>query len=62
LKTAVADAVIECLRPLQERYASFEADPQHVTAQLAIGAEKAEAMSAKVLERVRRATGLLPRA
>jgi hypothetical protein len=29
---------------------------------LALGAEKAEAMAAKVLERVRAATGLLPRA
>jgi hypothetical protein len=32
-----------------------------VTAQLALGAEKAEAMAGKVIERVRRATGLLPR-
>ncbi|MEX0666044.1 MAG: tryptophan--tRNA ligase [Acidimicrobiia bacterium] len=62
LKSAVADAVVDFLKPLQERYAALEADPQHVTAQLVIGAEKAEAMSAAVLERVRRATGLLPRA
>jgi len=61
LKHAVADAVVELLRPLQERYAALEADPGHVTAQLSAGAEKAEAMAGKVIERVRRATGLLPR-
>jgi tryptophanyl-tRNA synthetase len=61
LKTAVADAVVEFLRPLQERYATLAADPGEVDAQLAIGADKAEAVATKVLERVRRATGLLPR-
>jgi tryptophanyl-tRNA synthetase len=61
LKTAVAEAVVEFLRPLQERYATLAADPGEVDAQLAIGAEKAEAVATKVLERVRRATGLLPR-
>jgi tryptophanyl-tRNA synthetase len=61
LKTAVAEAVVEFLRPLQERYASLAADPGEVDAQLAVGAEKAEAVATKVLERVRRATGLLPR-
>jgi tryptophanyl-tRNA synthetase len=61
LKAAVADAVVAFLQPLQARFAELDADPEHVTAQLALGAEKAEAMSAKVLERVRRATGLLPR-
>ena len=61
LKTAVADAVVEFLRPLQERYAELSADPAEVDAQLAAGADKAEAISTKVLERVRRAAGLLPR-
>jgi tryptophanyl-tRNA synthetase len=61
LKTAVAEAVVEFLRPLQERYATLAADPGEVDAQLAVGAEKAEAVATKVLERVRRATGLLPR-
>jgi len=61
LKAATADAVIELLRPLQERYAELEADPARVDAALALGAEKAEAIASKVLERVRRATGLLPR-
>jgi len=61
LKAAVADSVVEFLRPIQERYSELAADPGAVTAQLALGAEKAEAMAGKVLERARRATGLLPR-
>ena len=62
LKTSTAEAVVELLRPLQERYADLEGDPEYVQRALARGAEKAEAMAVKVLERVRRATGLLPRA
>jgi tryptophanyl-tRNA synthetase len=61
LKNAVADAVVEVLRPVQERYAELEADLGHVTAQLAAGADKAEALAATVMGRVRTATGLLPR-
>ena len=37
LKVAVADAVVEFLRPLQERYAVLAADPGEVDAQLARG-------------------------
>lgn len=62
LKGATAEAVVELLRPMQERYAALDDDPGYVNGALALGAEKAEAMAAKVLERVRRATGLLPRA
>jgi len=62
LKAAVADAVVEVLRPLQSRYAELEADRDFVSRALALGAEKAEAMAVKVLERVRAAVGLLPRA
>jgi tryptophanyl-tRNA synthetase len=61
LKGAVADAVVEFLRPLQERYAVLAADPGEVDAQLAQGADKADAIATKVFERVRRAAGLLPR-
>jgi tryptophanyl-tRNA synthetase len=61
LKTATADAVVALVRPVQERFAALEADPGAVDAALALGAEKAEAMASKVVERVRRATGLLPR-
>ncbi len=61
LKTATADAVVELLRPVQERFAALEADPAQVDDALALGAEKAGAIASKVVERVRRATGLLPR-
>ena len=62
LKASVADAVVELLAPLRERYTALVADPGHVAAQLATGAEKAGAMASKVVERVRNAVGLLPRA
>jgi len=61
LKQTVADAVIEFLTPLQERYRALAADPSQVDAALATGAAKAEAVSTKVLRRVRDAVGLLPR-
>jgi len=62
LKASVADAVVEFLAPLRDRYTALVADSGHITAQLATGAEKAEAMASKVVERVRNAVGLLPRA
>ena len=62
LKGAVAEAVVELLRPVQARFAELEADPTHVDAQLALGAEKAEAMATTVLGRVRDAVGLTRRA
>jgi tryptophanyl-tRNA synthetase len=61
LKGAVADAVVEFVRPLQERYAELEADPGEVARILALGADRAEAIAATVMVRVRDAVGLLPR-
>jgi tryptophanyl-tRNA synthetase len=60
-KTAVADAIIESLRPVRERYETLAADPAEVERILSEGAEKAEAIAAPVMTRVRRAAGLLPR-
>jgi tryptophanyl-tRNA synthetase len=60
LKATVADAVVEFLRPLQQRYAELAADPGEVAARLAAGAEIAAAKAAVVLERAERAVGLLP--
>jgi tryptophanyl-tRNA synthetase len=60
-KGAVADAVVEALRPLQERYQKLEADPAEVDRLLEMGAQKARAIAEPVLERARTATGLLPR-
>jgi tryptophanyl-tRNA synthetase len=59
-KSAVADAVVDALRPLQEAYKKLEADPAEVDRQLAVGAGKARAISGPVLQRARTAVGLLP--
>jgi tryptophanyl-tRNA synthetase len=61
LKAAVADAVVEFVQPVQARYADLERDPAEVARILASGAERARAIAVPVLERVRRAAGLLPR-
>ena len=61
LKTAVADAVVEFVRPLQDRYATLAADPAEVARVLAVGATRAESIAVPVLERVRKAVGLLGR-
>ena len=61
LKTAVAEAVVEFVRPLQERYEELERDPAEVARILGVGADRAEAIAAPVLQRVRDAVGLLPR-
>jgi tryptophanyl-tRNA synthetase len=61
LKGAVADAVVEFVRPLQERYATLEADPAEVARILEVGADRAQGLAAAVMVRVRDAVGLLPR-
>jgi tryptophanyl-tRNA synthetase len=60
-KQAVADAIVECLRPVQERFATLEGDPAEVDRRLARGADDAEAKAEPVLQRAMRAAGLLPR-
>jgi tryptophanyl-tRNA synthetase len=59
-KSAVADAVVDALRPLQDAYTKLKADPGEVDRQLAVGAAKARAIAEPVLERARLAAGLLP--
>ena len=49
LKADTADAVVEILRPLQERFAALEADPGDVREVLAKGAAKAAAVAEPVL-------------
>ena len=60
LKTAVADAVIETLRPIQERFAELAADPNGTAEILASGAQKARSIAGPVLDRARTNIGLLP--
>jgi tryptophanyl-tRNA synthetase len=58
LKQDCADAVIELLRPLQQRYAELTAEPGTAQQILAIGAKKAQAMAAVTMARVRDRLGL----
>jgi tryptophanyl-tRNA synthetase len=60
LKQQVAEAVVEFLRPVRERYAELADDPGEVERRLARGAATARELAGDVLERARRATGLLP--
>jgi tryptophanyl-tRNA synthetase len=60
LKADTAEAVVEALRPLQDRYAALSADPGAADAILAAGADKARVMAAATMARVRDAVGLLP--
>jgi tryptophanyl-tRNA synthetase len=60
-KVAVAEAVVEYLRPVQDRYAELAGDPAEVERRLAAGAAAATAIADPVLERASRAAGLLPR-
>lgn len=61
LKAATAEAVIEKLRPIQERYNEFAADPAETQRILASGAEKAQEKAAEVLARAKDNIGLLKR-
>jgi tryptophanyl-tRNA synthetase len=60
LKSDTADAVVELLRPIQERYRELAADPAHTAALLAQGADKARVVASGVLGRARDRVGLLP--
>ncbi len=60
-KVAVAEAVVEFLRPVQTRFHELAADPAEIDRRLAAGADAAEALADPVLARASRAAGLLPR-
>ena len=62
LKADTADALVEYLRPLQERFEELGSDPTGTDAVLAKGADKARAVAAETLNRAQEALGLLPRA
>ena len=61
-KTAVAEAVVEYLRPVQARYEALAADPAEVDRLLAVGADTAVGIADPVLAHANKAAGLLPRA
>jgi tryptophanyl-tRNA synthetase len=58
LKADVAEALVEALRPLQQRYAELLADPGQVDAIIATGSAKAQSMAEPVLARAMTNIGL----
>jgi tryptophanyl-tRNA synthetase len=59
LKSTVAEAVDEFLRPIRSRHAQLAADPAEVERLLASGAERARAVAGPTYQRARDAMGLL---
>jgi len=59
-KVAVADAVVEYLRPTRERYEQLLSDPAEVDRLLATGARTASTLADPVVARAKAAAGLLP--
>jgi tryptophanyl-tRNA synthetase len=60
LKKDTAAAVVEMVRPIQQRYAELSGDPAETARLLAVGAGKAESIAAPVYARARGTMGLLP--
>jgi tryptophanyl-tRNA synthetase len=60
LKTAVAEAVIEMLTPVRERYVQLRADEPALEAMLADGASRARSIAAGTLADVRECVGIGP--
>jgi tryptophanyl-tRNA synthetase len=61
LKADAAEAVIELLAPLQERFAKLAADPDETQRILGLGAAKARVTARATMDRVRERLGLVPR-
>ena len=61
LKTDAGDAVVEMLKPIQQRYTSLMTDRGELASLLHKGAEKAGAVAAATLDRAYAAIGFLPR-
>jgi tryptophanyl-tRNA synthetase len=61
-KGDLADALIEYLRPLQERHRELSEDPAEIARLLEVGAARAQTMAAKTLAEVYQRVGFLPRA
>ncbi len=60
-KPVVAEAVVELLAPVRERYAELRPDEPALEEMLAAGAEKARALAAPVVAEVRERMGIGPR-
>ena len=57
-KKALAEVVIDALRPLQERYNALSVEPGYIDAILKEGADKARPLADKMLAEVRKKVGL----
>jgi tryptophanyl-tRNA synthetase len=60
LKQATADAVVEVVRPIQQRFEELSRDPSEMATLLAKGAAKARSVASVTLARAQNAVGLLP--
>jgi len=59
-KPLLAEATVEALRPVQERYHGFRSDPAALHDVLMAGRQRAEEVAGCTLSRVREALGFLP--
>jgi tryptophanyl-tRNA synthetase len=59
-KSAVAEAVVDYLAPVRERYDPIRADEAELERILALGADKARAITSGVVDDVRQAMGVGP--
>jgi tryptophanyl-tRNA synthetase len=57
-KKALAEVVVESLRPLQERYQELTAEKGHIDSILKAGAAKARPLAEKMLAEVQKRVGL----
>ena len=60
-KPLLAEAAVEALRPIQERYGAWRQDPATLEQVLEHGRERAQAVAEATVQRVRDALGFLPR-
>lgn len=59
LKSDVAEAVVEAIRPIQERYGELANDPVETARLLRLGADKAREVAARTIARAKQNLGLL---
>ena len=60
LKVDTGEAVVEALRPIQQRYQELRTDPGELARLLRTGAQKARDVAGRTLERAHGRIGLLP--
>ena len=60
MKKHLFEHINDHLAPSRERYEALMKSPEHIEQQLQEGAQKARAVSAPMLQKVRKATGIQP--